>query len=194
MREVLTGLILAGGLARRMGGVDKGLQHYQGRALVEHAIARLLPQVSGLLINANRNIDAYRAFGFPVVEDCIAGHVGPLAGMHAGLQSARTQWLACVPCDAPLLPEDLVARLYQAAQQARTPIAVAASCGRMQPVFCLLHRDCMGSLNDFLNAGSRKVESWLTSQPYALVDLSDTPESFANLNTLDALRTSGPHS
>lgn len=187
-----TGLILAGGLARRMGGVDKGLQIYRGRALVDHAIARLSPQVSALLINANRSFEAYRAFGLPVVKDSIAGHVGPLAGMHAGLQSCRTEWLACVPCDAPLLPTDLVERLYRAARHAAVPLAVAASAGQLQPVFCLLHRSCVTSLATFITGGDRKVERWLTAQPYVRVDFDDQPDAFSNLNTLESLRFADP--
>ena len=116
----ITGLVLAGGLARRMqdgrSDVDKGLVRFRGEAMVEHVLRRLAPQVDRLLINANRNQAEYRRYGHAVVADEIAGYAGPLAGLHAGLQTATTEWVVTVPCDSPFFPQDLVARLLQAAQ------------------------------------------------------------------------------
>ena len=133
----ITGLVLAGGLARRMqdgrSDVDKGLVRFRGEAMVEHVLRRLAPQVDRLLINANRNQAEYRRYGHAVVADEIAGYAGPLAGLHAGLQTATTEWVVTVPCDSPFFPQDLVARLLQAAQAQNADLAVARGSGRWRP-------------------------------------------------------------
>ena len=113
MLSSVTGLILAGGKGSRMGGVDKGLQAFRGKRLVDHVYERLAPQVGGVIINANQNHDEYRSFGVRVVSDAIGGFAGPLAGLHAGLSISKRPFLASVPCDSPFLPTDLIERLYQ---------------------------------------------------------------------------------
>src|SRR5437660_7712009 len=110
----ITGIVLAGGQGRRMGGVDKGLVELDGRPLAAHVIARLAPQVSALVINANQNLERYAAFGHPVVPDAVGGFAGPLAGLHAGMTAATRSCVVTVPCDSPFLPLDLVARLAHA--------------------------------------------------------------------------------
>ena len=107
----ITGIVLAGGLGRRMGGVDKGLVDFLGKPLVAHVIQRLNPQVDEILINANREIDRYAAFGHPVIQDDIEGFAGPLAGLHKGMREAKHPYVLTVPCDSPLLPMNLVGRL-----------------------------------------------------------------------------------
>lgn len=182
----ITGLILAGGLGRRMGGVDKGLQLFQGRPLVAHVIERLGTQVDRLLINANRNRAIYTCFGPPLVADTIEGYAGPLAGLHAGLLACRTPLLAMAPCDAPRLPPDLVARLHAALDLAGTQIAVAWTAGQMQPVFLLCRQEVISALTDFLATGGRSVTAWASSLAATRVDFPDAG-AFVNINTLDEL-------
>jgi molybdenum cofactor guanylyltransferase len=187
-RSEITGLVLAGGRGLRMGGIDKGLVRFGGRTLVERVIDRLRPQVGSLRISANRNLDAYRAFGFPVLLDAADGREpfpGPLAGLLAGLRAATTPWLAAVPCDAPFLPLDLVSRL--AASLGTSRAAMACVGDRAEPVFCLLHVDLAGDLAAALANGERRAETWLRGVGAAPAVFLQ-PEQFANLNTLQELR------
>ncbi len=180
--EGVTGLILAGGAGRRMGGADKGLVEFAGRPLIAHAIERLAPQVARLTISANRNLDAYRAFGYPVLTDDtieFPGQIGPLAGLRAGLAACATDWLICVPCDCPALPDDLVARLRAAVGDAQ--VAVASVEGRMQPTFQLCRRDLLPALTAFLAAGKRKLGQWCFEQGAIEVAFPDI-NAFKNLN------------
>ena len=184
----ITGLVLAGGLGSRMGGVDKGLQGLHGRPLVWHALQRLRPQVGTLAINANRHLAEHGAFGVPVWPDATAERPGPLAGMLAGLTHCRTAWLATVPCDSPCFPTDLVARLALAAAQAGAQIAVAATREpdatlQPQPIHLLLHASLRDSLSAFLASGQRKVDRW-TAQHRTVSVLFEDPQAFFNANTL----------
>ncbi len=181
--ENITGVILAGGLGRRMGGVDKGLQELRGRPLVAWVVERFGPQVDELLINANQNAERYAAFGHRVVPDRIPAFAGPLAGLHAALTVASHALLACVPCDSPFLPTDLVSRLLQALTASGADLAVAHTCAQPQPVFCLCRREMLPSLGEFLGAGGRKVEEWHATLRRVEVAFDDQPEAFANLNT-----------
>ncbi|MGD9945312.1 MAG: molybdenum cofactor guanylyltransferase MobA [Burkholderiaceae bacterium] len=182
----MTGVILAGGLGRRMnpdgGARNKGLLPFHGRPLASHVIERLAPQVAGLLINANRDLAAYRGFGWPVVEDAIPGFAGPLAGLHAGLLAAQTPYVVTAPCDAPLLPADLVMRLDTARRSAGVRVAVARVQGRLQPAFALLDRGLADALAAHLRDGGRRAGQWLCSLPHATADFDD-PQAFVNLNT-----------
>lgn len=183
----ITGIVLAGGRGRRMGGADKGLLPLKGRPLVAHVAERLAPQVGSLLINANRNRDDYARLGWPVIEDLLPGQAGPLAGLQAGLAACATPWLAAVPCDAPRLPADLVPRL--AAALAQRPGALAAAPfadGRLQSAFLLCRRECLPPLAGFLAAGGRKLEDWLRSVAVVEVPFADGA-AFANLNTPEEL-------
>lgn len=192
--EQITGLILAGGRGSRMGGVDKGLQTYRGAPLALHAMQRLAPQVGPLLINANRNFGAYEAFGVPVWPDSVADFAGPLAGFMAGLQHCETEWLVTVPCDTPGFPLDLVARLAEAAAREGAEIALPKTLedGReqVQPVFCLLRRELMGSLADFMQAGGRKIDQWTRQHGCAHVPFNrpGDAQAFFNANTLADLQ------
>jgi molybdenum cofactor guanylyltransferase len=189
----ISGIILAGGLATRMNGVDKGLVLLQQKPLIAHVIARLQPQVDEILINANREIAQYEAFGLPVLQDendqeNLEKFIGPLAGFSLGLQHAKYDYVLTVPCDSPLLPLDLVERLYNGMAAARMDIACASSDGNTHPVFCLMKKSVLPSLQAYIESGERKVSTWQKSQKYIEVDFSDCNDAFVNLNTLDDLQ------
>jgi len=184
----VTGLILAGGEGRRVGGADKGLLDFRGQPLVAHALERLAPQVDGMLISANRNLVAYRAFGYPVLTDESTERQGPLAGIAAGLRACPTAWLAVVPCDCPHLPTDLVTRLM--AGKGIAPMAIAATAEGLQPTFMLCRRDLLPALEAALATGERKMRAWCAAQGAVAVGFPDA-QYFANLNTCAALEA--PH-
>ena len=122
----ITGLVLAGGRGSRMGGVDKGLQNFQGLPLALHTLMRLSPQVGETMVNANRNLAAYEAFGAPVWPDTLSDHAGPLAGFLTGLERCETPYLLTVPCDTPWFPTDLAERMAQALKGSDQAIAMAS--------------------------------------------------------------------
>lgn len=183
----VTGLILAGGEGRRLGGVDKGLVDLDGQPLVAHVHARFTPQVGTLWISANRNQSVYAAWAGTVLSDApsVAGSLGPLAGVATALAAMRTPWLATVACDMPWLPPDLVARLGAAVSPAH-PLAVARAAGRMQPVCLLAHRTLAPHLAAYLAAGGRRVGAWLAQANAVGVDFDDAA-AFGNVNTPDEL-------
>ena len=182
-----TGIILAGGQGSRMGGIDKGLRDFRGRPLVGHAIERLAPQVDELLINANRNPEAYSRFGYPVIADEIEGFAGPLAGFERGLAHAKGELVVTVPCDSPFLPMDLVERLENARAAASADLAVAKTGDQAHPVFSLMRRSVHESLREFLSSGQRKIDRWYGALAIVEVAFDDQPEAFLNINTLDEL-------
>jgi molybdenum cofactor guanylyltransferase len=185
----VTGLILAGGKGSRMGGVDKGLQAFRGKRLVDHVYERLAPQVGGIVINANQNHDEYRTFGVRVVSDAIGGFAGPLAGFHAGLSISKRPFLASVPCDSPFLPEDLVERLYAKLDESGAELAVAKTGDQPHPVFSLMRRGVLDHLGDFLKAGGRKIDAWYATLTVVEVVFDDKAEAFSNINTLEELQS-----
>jgi molybdopterin-guanine dinucleotide biosynthesis protein A len=189
--QSITGLILAGGRGTRMGTVDKGLQAFGGKPMVAHVMERLAPQVGGLMINANQNLDTYRTFGFPVVPDQVPGFAGPLAGLQAGLAHCATPYLVTAPCDSPFLPDDLVGRLSEAVLQANADLAVAitgeGTTRQPHPVFCLLKSSLLPSLETYLAQGGRKVDAWYASLRVAEVKFDDEA-AFRNINTLEELQ------
>lgn len=184
---LITGVVLAGGLGRRMGGVDKGLRELRGRPMVAWVIERFAPQVSEILINANQNGDVYARFGHRVIADVIGGHAGPLAGLHAALAAARHPLVATAPCDSPFLPPDLVARLHAALTAQRAQIAVAKTGTQAHPVFCLCRRDVLTHLEQFLAGGGRKIDAWYETLAVAEVGFDDNPDAFSNINSLQEL-------
>ncbi len=186
-RDTVTGLILAGGRGSRMGGVDKGLVDCGGVPLVARVLARLQPQVGAVLINANRNQDAYVALGPRVVPDALTGYPGPLAGMAAGLAAADSDWLLTVPCDSPLLPMDLCARLLASATAADAEIAIVTDGERAHPVFALLSTSLRASLDAFLAGDERKILRWMGRHRMIEADFSDCPACFSNVNTAEEL-------
>ncbi len=182
-----TGLILAGGLGRRMGNVDKGLVTFNGRPMIASVIDRLRPQVDELLINANRNADDYGSFGFRVVADAVEGFAGPLAGLERGLATAAHDLIVTSPCDSPFLPLNLVARLCTALETNDADLAVAKTGAQVHPVFCLVRRTVHNHLRDFLMAGGRKIDTWYGSLKTIEVSFDDQTKSFANINTATEL-------
>lgn len=186
-RPEITGVVLAGGLGRRMGGVDKGLVELDGRPLVAHALSRLAPQVATIVVNANRNADAYARFGYPVVRDAIEGYAGPLAGLHAGLGAASTPFVVTVPCDSPYLPHDLVARLAAAFSDDPIDIAVARTGKQAHPVFALVRRTLHAHLAHFLAGGGRKIDAWYAALRVREIAFDDEAHAFRNINTRDEL-------
>jgi len=170
-----------------MGGVDKGLQNFYGRPMVQWAIDRLAPQVTHLMINANRNLERYAEFGYPIFADEIPDYAGPLAGIQMALTHATTSLVAIVPCDSPWLPTDLVARLFNALQKSAADLAVARTATRTQPVFCLARRALLPQLTSYLAAGGRKVEDWHVMLKVCPVAFDETGEAFSNLNTAEDL-------
>lgn len=188
VRDQVTGVILAGGRATRMGGVDKGLVQISGRPMIAWVVDTLRSQVADVLINANRNHDSYRGFGCDVVDDGDSEFRGPLAGMVSGMRAARTPYIAVVPCDSPLLHGSLVQRLHDAARASGAPIAAAHDGGRLQPVFALLSCELLDDLAGYLDDGERKIDRWYARHGYESVDFSDVAESFANINAPDDKR------
>ena len=192
----ITALILAGGRGSRMGGVDKGLQNFNGVPLALHTLLRLQQQAGGLigqtLINANRNLAAYEAFGAPVWPDALADYAGPLAGFLTGLEHSETPWLLTVPCDTPQFPQDLAERLARGVVDEHAELAMAATREpdgslQVQPVFCLLRADVLESLMAYLDSGQRKIDRWTAQHRCATVVFEDA-DAFFNANTLDELR------
>jgi molybdopterin-guanine dinucleotide biosynthesis protein A len=181
--NAIAGLILAGGRARRMGGEDKGLIRLAGRPMVEHVLERIGPQVDEVLINANRNAEQYSRYGHRVIPDVMDDFPGPLAGMLSAMEAVHQPWLAVVPCDSPLLPRDLVQRLFESALAESADIAVAHDGERLQPVVALLRCSLLPQLRAFVEQGGRKIDTWYAQHRMVTTDLSDHPEAFVNINT-----------
>ena len=187
------------GRAHRMGGVDKGLQNFNGMALALHTLMRLSPQVAEVMINANRNLAAYESFGVAVWPDANADFAGPLSGFLVGLERCETPYLLTVPCDTPRFPLDLASRLAQALEANHAEIAMAAGFEtdaqghqtiRTQPVFCLIRRELLESLVRFTHGGGRKIDAWTAQHKTTIVNFDqDTDDvfAFANVNTTQEL-------
>lgn len=183
----ITGIVLAGGMGRRMGGVDKGLVPFQGKPLVAHVLERLGPQVDEIVINANRELDTYGGFGHRVVSDAIGGFAGPLAGLHCGMMAASNELVLTVPCDSPFLPADLAARLLQALLGHEADLAVARTGDQPHPVFCLCRKALLTNLTQFLEGGGRKIDFWYAGVKTVEVPFDDEVHAFANINTPEEL-------
>jgi len=188
----VTGVILAGGQGSRMGGVDKGLQAFRGKPMVAHVLDRLAPQVDAILVNANRNVEAYAAFGHRVIADEIEGFAGPLAGFERGLAHATTPLVVTAPCDSPFLPEDLVARLRAALDANHAQLAVAKTGDQAHPVFSLMRREVHASLREFLSSGQRKIDKWYAALRVVEVAFDDEADAFRNINTREELASLEP--
>lgn len=185
----ITGVILAGGLARRMGGIDKGLVQFADKPMVAHVINRLKPQVDEILINANREIEQYAALGYEVISDDIEGFAGPLAGLHKGMSAASQALVLTVPCDSPFLPVDLAERLMAGLLDNEADIAVAKTGSQAHPVFCLCKKSLKPHLEAFLQNGGRKIDTWYSTLNVVEVAFDDKPEAFANINTIEELQS-----
>ncbi|WP_303783654.1 molybdenum cofactor guanylyltransferase MobA [Azovibrio restrictus] len=187
MKPGITGILLAGGLGRRMGNQDKGLQLMGGKPMAQWVLERLAPQVDTLLINANQNLECYAKLGAPfqapVVTDLIPDFAGPLAGLHAALSRVATPLVLTAPCDAPFLPLDLAARLEKALTAADADLAVAKTFAQPHPVFCLCRRELQPHLETYLARGNRKVELWYSTLKAIQVPFDDEADAFRNINT-----------
>ncbi len=181
--DQLSAVLLAGGRATRMGGVDKGLMRFLDAPLAVRICAALQPQVAELILNANRNLARYRRLGYRVIEDELVGHQGPLAGMRAALREAAHPWLLTIPCDGPFVASDYAERMIAAAQRQKVKLAVAHDGQRAQPVYSLIHRDLAPSLAQFLTSGERKIDRWQQQHTPATVDFSHDQAMFTNINT-----------
>ena len=189
----ITGLILAGGQAQRMGGIDKGLIPFHEKPLIESAIAKLKPQVQTIVINANRNITKYAGYGYPVIMDETPDFSGPLAGFSAGLKACKTPYLLTVPCDSPLLPNNLAQNLSDEMERGDFQLVYASSKeadGKVwaQPVFCLMRANLQDSLASFLLKGDLKIDRWFKELRSSTVIFED-PQVFANVNTPEELKS-----
>ncbi|OWS69271.1 molybdenum cofactor guanylyltransferase [Polynucleobacter aenigmaticus] len=187
----ITGLILAGGRAQRMGGIDKGLIPFHGKPLIESTITRLKPQVSTILINANRSITKYSHYGYPVLMDETPDFSGPLAGFSVGLKHCKSPYLLTSPCDSPLLPTDLAEKMAGELEGKNLELVFASSKeddGKIwsQPVFCLMRRDLKDSLDTFLSKGDLKIDRWFKELRSGTV-VFENAQAFANVNTPEEL-------
>jgi molybdopterin-guanine dinucleotide biosynthesis protein A len=187
--EPVAGVILAGGLSRRMGGGDKCLRPLGGRPVLAHIVARVRPQAAALVLNANGDPARFAAFGLPVAADVVEGFPGPLAGVLTGLewaaaQAPRCRWLASFAGDAPFVPHDLVARLVAAVQAERADLACAASGGQSHPVFGLWRAELAVDLRRaVVDEGVRKVDMWTARYKLVTVEFATTPfDPFFNAN------------
>ena len=181
----VSGLVLAGGQGRRMGCVDKGLQLLHGKPMIATVLERLAPQVDEIIVNANRNLERYRALGHPVVTDEISGFAGPLAGLHAGLSAAARPLVVTAPCDSPFLPADLVSRLKKFLEN--HDLAVAKTGDQPHPVFALVRTHLKENLETFLAGGGRKIDAWYAPLKVIEVSFDDEADAFRNINTLEEL-------
>lgn len=184
MHNDITALILAGGQARRLQGEDKGLVRVCGQSLISYVIRRLQPQVEQIIISANRNLDAYETFGFPVISDRLSDFPGPLAGIHSAMQQIRTGLLLTAPCDAPFISPHYAARMLETfARDSQHNAVVARDDKGIQPVFALLSCALLPSLEQYLLQGNRKVQEWIMQQQPGLADFGDQENMFFNMNT-----------
>lgn len=188
--DKITGIVLAGGKGRRMSsdgtGVNKALTPFNGQPMVAHVIERLRPQVGKLVLNINQDESLFASFGLPLISDAVTGYAGPLAGLHAGMSHADTDWIITAPCDSPFIPTDLVAQLSLAAQEQQAQLAVVSTGGRSQPVFTLVQRALTDNLAAFLAGGGRKIDAWYAPLSVAIVPFDDA-DAFRNINTQEDL-------
>ncbi|MBT8113023.1 MAG: molybdenum cofactor guanylyltransferase MobA [Gammaproteobacteria bacterium] len=188
--ENVTGMILAGGKARRMGGIDKGLIKINGQAMIQYVLDVLKPQVKQILINANRNVSEYKKFGYPVISDQLEDFQGPLAGIAASMEVAKTKYICTCPCDGPLIARDLISRLFSEVSKTNDiKIAVAHDGKRLQPVYALIDCELLTNLIDYLKSGERKIDRWYTQHNFKAVDFSDRQDCFININTPEDQQT-----
>ena len=187
----ITAVILAGGKGSRLGGIDKGLVKLNNLPLVQHLVNRIQPQVSNIIISANRNIDSYKKLGFPVYEDDVSDYAGPLAGILKALQHCDTEWLLIVAADSPFIPGDLASRLIQNANDVK--IVMPHDGKHLHPTFALIHKSLQDSLKNYLDKGERKARAWMQLQQHAIVDFSDQADAFMNINTEDELKNAEKH-
>ncbi len=187
-KNEITGVILAGGQARRMEGKDKGLILLNEKPMIEYVINILKPQVGNLIINANRNHEKFSKYGFKIISDELSGFCGPLAGMASALNIIETRFLLTAPCDSPFISDNLAQRLITALETEDADISVVHDGERLQPVFCLIKKELLSSMTYFLDEGERKIDKWFNQHHVAIADFSDIPHSLDNLNTYNDIK------
>ena len=183
----VTGVILSGGLARRMNNQDKGLINYKGRPMVSYAIAALAAVADQSIINANRNLEHYQHFGLPVIADQTGNFDGPLAGVLTAMIHADTDILLVMPCDSPLVKAEHLQKLLATRAEHDADVAVAFDGERLHPVFLAIKTSLKNSLQGYLSSGQRKIDRWLEQQKMVKADFSNEPEIFININTMTEL-------
>jgi len=186
-KNKVTGVVLAGGLARRMNKQDKGLVVYHNKPMVAYAVEAMSKVANTVLINANRNQQEYAQFGYKVIADQTDTFDGPLAGVLSGMLNAKTDIVCVMPCDSPLIKAEHLQSLLTALTENKVDIAVAFDGERMHPVFLALKTELQNSLEKYLAAGNRKIDLWLQQHQLIKVDFSQNAEVFLNINTLDEL-------
>ncbi len=184
----VAGVILAGGLARRMQQQDKGLILLNGLPMVSYAIEAMKPVADTLIVNANRNQAAYRQWGYEVISDQSSSFDGPLAGVLAVMSGIDADWLVVMPCDSPLIKTEHIKKLLDHAIETDCDCAVAFDGERIHPVFLALKTRLKSSLEDYLARGERKIDRWLFQHDCIRVDFSDQAEVFQNINTPEQLQ------
>jgi molybdenum cofactor guanylyltransferase len=183
----VTGVILAGGLARRMNNQDKGLIRFKDQPMVSYAIAAMNAVADQTVINANRNIADYQAFGLPVVSDQTDSFDGPLAGVLTAMMFAQTGVLLVMPCDSPLVKAAHLQKLLSKREAADADVAVAFDGERLHPVFLAIKVALKPSLQNYLQSGQRKIDIWLEQHNMVKADFSAEPEIFININSMAEL-------
>jgi molybdenum cofactor guanylyltransferase len=183
----ITFVILAGGRGTRVGGIDKGLMLWQNKPLIEHILSSL-PETSPILINANRNMDKYQQYGYPVVQDTLIDYQGPLAGMLSAMLQCQTEYMLCIPCDSPQPPQQLAERLLECMRTANQSAAICHDGHRLQPLFVLMSRSIQPQLEAWLSSGQRKAELFFVATNAAICDFSDQPQCFHNFNTTEDMQ------
>lgn len=183
----ISAVILAGGQAKRMGGVDKGLQPLQGKPLFQFIYDRLHSQVEHISVNANRNQAIYAVAGLPVFGDNIEGFQGPLSGILTALERSETDFVLFVPCDSPFFPDNLLEKLKSAVVFHGVSIAYVHDGEREHPTFCLMARSLKDKLAAYLAAGDRRMLQFMRQNGAVSVDFSENKAAFTNINTLDEL-------
>ena len=185
--EEISGVILAGGLARRMGGIEKALVEFRGETLLSHVIKRVQPQVKTLYLNVNKKLEQYQEFNLPILEDEKKGFLGPLAGILTAFNKIETHYLLVVPCDAPFVSLNLTETLFKEMKYQNALGAVVHDGERLQPTFLLLHKQLRNDLEIYLNNGQRSIELWLERHLIAKVDFSSQTNDFISFNTFEEL-------
>lgn len=183
----ITGVVLAGGRGSRMDGQDKGLVIFRGKPMVSYALEALKSVTGQILISANRNIDLYAAYGYPVIKDYSENFDGPLAGLYSALTCADTPYVMTIPCDSPFVNHMVLTRMLDAMDIESTSICTIHDGNRLQSAFMIAHKQLIVDLENYLSEGKRKVETWLKRHNLVVADVSDFPELFTNINTTGEL-------
>ena len=189
--DLLTVAVLAGGKGNRLQGQDKGLIAWQGRPFIEHVLDTIESATSNIIVSANRHLDRYRQYGYPVIMDDIEGYAGPLAGMLSALKLVQTPYVLTLPCDAPLLEQDIIGAFCHKHLQEQQLLYVAETAEGLQPVYAMIHNSLVGNMQSFLEQGNRKTRDWMLANDACKVKFDRHGNSFLNVNTTDDLQLLG---